>query len=116
MVDRSVALAREARRSQELEIFTKVITSPVTLTIAGMILAEVYPWKDDEDTTGKFGDSSADRGKFAYEKREYARSAVKFVGMLQAVAPILPSLISSTGGAVSDIIAAIPQAKTIAGK
>jgi hypothetical protein len=105
----ALRIAELQRNTAMVDAAVKLLTSPVFELIAGLLVVEQIPFKEGSDDKGnRYAPGSS---------LVWARSAVKTVAIVQAVAPAIPMLASASADIVGSISKAVPSvAGLLAGK
>ena len=102
-----VKVAEIERTTALIGAVRDMVTNPVFGLIAGLMIIEKTKWENTSDGT-LLGPK--------IDGKQYARTAVKTVALVEAISPIVPSLLGATVDVVGGISKAVPgAAKLLAG-
>lgn len=92
----AVKVAEIQRQIAMIDSFKALAINPVLGLLLGLVIVENIKWDEKYDDHNR------------YEAKVWARSAVKTVALVEAIAPSIPTIAQATGDIVGSITKAVP--------
>jgi hypothetical protein len=108
MITDIVKVEKIKNKTRNAELIGSLVTNPIFMLLLGLYIVEQIPWKDEGPYATGSGIGST---------RRWARSTVKTVAIVSALAPAIPSLAGMTSDVLGSAVKAVPElALILAGK
>jgi len=104
----AVKIAEIARQTAAIGAIRDVLTNPILDLLVGLVVVESMSWQNTSDGT-LLGPK--------IDGKQYARTAVKTVALVQAISPMVPGILNATSDVIGSVSKAVPGAALLlAGK